>query len=1110
MLTRLFKKLFISPLLHIILFFSTPLFRFISVMNILNHFTQAVDFVTESHAPLDTDAACPESDESFKKVSETLELWSHPAVKISDLPAFWDAVKHGNTIGLDDRKLLLEKVLVLMARYKNSDRSMQIQRYVIDLLYKDLPHPPRSYLCPPTGGSAVVTNSLGNIKYAFRTADGSNYNPLFPSLGKAGSPYARSVPGLRFVPKHVLPDPGLVFDTLLRREEFVPHPGGISSLFFAFADLVIHSIFNTNHTDWTKNDTSSYLDLSILYGNSESQVNQVRRKDGTGRLWEDVFADSRLLFMPPASCALLVLLSRNHNYIAQKLLNINENGTFVFPVPQDEQARLAQDDEIFNRARMVNCGFFLQIILGDYVGAILGLIRDRSDWRLDPLMSMRESDHEVSPQGKGNVVSVEFNLLYRWHSTLSAQDAEWTTNTFSKLFEGRDSSQITVQDFKLAAHKYLIPHTDVRTWEFNGLKREPDGRFKDDDLARTIQDATEHRAGAFKARGTPEALRIIEILGIEQGRAWGTCSLNEFRKFLGLKPYKTFKEWNPDEKIHTAAAALYKDIENLELHVGLQAEETKVPGPGAGLCPGYTISRAILADAVSLTRGDPFFTTEFTPFNLTSWGYEDCQYDTKDGSHGGILTKLLFRTLPDHYPAGSAYAHFPFLDPVYMREILTKDVNLVNKYTWTRPQLPSVTGVINSFNGVKQVLSDPSFVSAYNDRILDIITTPPTADKEDHKLTILHKTRSDFVKGRKNVESLLPYSEPPHETWAGYFTKEVKALITEKAVHHIGDNSKYVDIVGDVINLVPVRWVSEKILGLPLKTISNPSGTFYEQEMYKMFANTARYVFLNIDPAHDWHLRESSVEAFRKILNVTEAHLGWVTPTEILDHIAIKNYDSHRFLKRVREAGTDYTTKELAAQVFSAVVPTAALFSQVIAHVVDFYLDDDKRNEREEIVKLVSACHDKETVAKIMVYVQEALRLNPTVSGVYRTAGKDVSIEHSRVQAGQRIFASIVNANVDTSRFGATPTTATYDKPDNAAGIFGFGEYGLLSAQFFESTAPTILGTVLGLKNLKRAPGQSGRFARFTEELHGSPQQWYINMQGKTTPFPDSLVVQFD
>lgn len=114
----------------------------------------------------------------------------------------------------------------------------------------------------------------------------------------------------------------------------------------------------------------------------------------------------------------------------------------------------------------------------------------------------------------------------------------------------------------------------------------------------------------------------------------------------------------------------------------------------------------------------------FPAFNLTSWGYEDCQYDTKDGSYGGMLTKLLFRILPDHYPAGSAYAHFPFLDPVYMREIVAKDANLVGKYTWTRPPRPSATAVIRTFNGVEQVLSDPHFTSAYNDRMLNITTTP--------------------------------------------------------------------------------------------------------------------------------------------------------------------------------------------------------------------------------------------------------------------------------------------------------------------------------------------------------------------------------------------------
>ena len=51
----------------------------------------------------------------------------------------------------------------------------------------------------------------------------------------------------------------------------------------------------------------------------------------------------------------------------------------------DEQTRKAQDDEIFARARLVNAGFFMQMVLGDYVGAILGLVRDGLDWRLDPL-----------------------------------------------------------------------------------------------------------------------------------------------------------------------------------------------------------------------------------------------------------------------------------------------------------------------------------------------------------------------------------------------------------------------------------------------------------------------------------------------------------------------------------------------------------------------------------------------------------------------------------------------------------------------------------------------------------------------------------------------------
>lgn len=57
------------------------------------------------------------------------------------------------------------------------------------------------------------------------------------------------------------------------------------------------------------------------------------------------------------------------------------------------------------------------------------------------------------------------------------------------------------------------------------LKRGTNGRFDDGDLARILQNGTEWSAGAFKARGTPEVLRVIEILGIEQSRSWGVCSV---------------------------------------------------------------------------------------------------------------------------------------------------------------------------------------------------------------------------------------------------------------------------------------------------------------------------------------------------------------------------------------------------------------------------------------------------------------------------------------------------------------------------------------------------------------------------------------------------------
>lgn len=95
-------------------------------------------------------------------------------------------------------------------------------------------------------------------------------------------------------------------------------------------------------------------------------------------------------------------------------------------------------------------------------------------------------------------------------------------------------------------------------------------------------------------------------------------------------------------------------------------------------------------------------------------------------------------------------------------------------------------------------------------------------------------------------------------------------------------------------------------------------------------------------------------------------------PKEFVNHMVMESHECHEFLKRIHKG--KFTRDELSAHVFAAVVPAAAHFSQAIAHAVNFYLDHDKRQEREEIVRLSSLQGDKEAVVRVMNFLQEALR----------------------------------------------------------------------------------------------------------------------------------------
>jgi len=140
--------------------------------------------------------------------------------------------------------------------------------------------------------------------------------------------------------------------------------------------------------------------------------------------------------------ALLIMFNRFHNHVVRSLALINEGGRFTPPKSKDPEAKRKRDENLFQTGRLVTCGLYINIILIDYVRTILNLNRTNSNWFLDPRQGVADSP----PFGTGNQVSAEFNLVYRWHSCISARDSKWTECLYAKLFPGKRYEEVDFHD----------------------------------------------------------------------------------------------------------------------------------------------------------------------------------------------------------------------------------------------------------------------------------------------------------------------------------------------------------------------------------------------------------------------------------------------------------------------------------------------------------------------------------------------------------------------------------------------------------------------------------------------------------------------------------------
>lgn len=98
-------------------------------------------------------------------------------------------------------------------------------------------------------------------------------------------------------------------------------------------------MFRSSHDDPNISLTSSYLDLSPLYGSCQDEQDKVRTKVD-GKLKPDTFSEPRILGFPPGVSGLLIAFNRFHNYVVGELAAINESGRFSIPVLHDIEMKI--------------------------------------------------------------------------------------------------------------------------------------------------------------------------------------------------------------------------------------------------------------------------------------------------------------------------------------------------------------------------------------------------------------------------------------------------------------------------------------------------------------------------------------------------------------------------------------------------------------------------------------------------------------------------------------------------------------------------------------------------------------------------------------------------
>jgi len=343
-----------------------------------------------------------------------------------------------------------------------------------------------------------------------------------------------------------------------------------SALFTFFAQWFTDSFLRSSRHEPGRNSSNHEIDLCQIYGLSAAKTEKLRSGQG-GRLKSQLIdGEEYPMFLEPKIVGDELVVNEDFKGLHRE----SSLRPFVDAYPEDqrrlmfavgleygnstightilntvflrEHNRVADllkvnypdwhDERLFQTTRNVMIVLLLKLVVEDYIKHIAPF-----DFPLEVVPFIAEAER----WNRSNWMSIEFDLLYRWHSLVPDHIGEGADRL--TLYDPDKPDKNLVNNNKLVISR--------------GIEN-------------LVAQMSRERAGRIGLLNTPEFLiGVAEAPTVRRMRAACLDSFNAYRKAFGLKPLTSFEQLTTNTEVRRRLEQHYRDIDDLEWYVGIFAED---------------------------------------------------------------------------------------------------------------------------------------------------------------------------------------------------------------------------------------------------------------------------------------------------------------------------------------------------------------------------------------------------------------------------------------------------------------------------------------------------------------------------------------------------------